>query len=92
MDFIIGAAMSVGGKPIIALTSITKNVSSKIVSFLKQGIHVVKTKAHVHFAVTKYGVPYLYEKTTKEQVRLLINIAHPNHKEHLEKSSKLLFA
>lgn len=90
MDFIRGAARSEGGKPIIALSSVTKNGLSKIVPFLKQGAGVVTTRAHVHYVVTEYGVAYLYGKSIEERVKLLISIAHPAHREYLYNSSKLI--
>ena len=92
MDFIRGASLSEGGKPIIALTSITKSGISKIVPFLKKGAGVVTTRAHVHYVVTEYGVANLYGKTIEERVKLLIDIAHPAHREHLHQSSKLILA
>ena len=61
MDFIRGAALSEGGKPIIALTSRTKR-SSRIVPYLKEGAGVVTTRGHIHYVVTEYGVAYLYGK------------------------------
>lgn len=92
MDFIRGASLSEGGKPIIALTSTTKNGTSKIVPFLNQGAGVVTTRAHVHYVVTEYGVANLHGKTIEERVELLINIAHPDHRDQLHKSSKLILA
>jgi 4-hydroxybutyrate CoA-transferase len=92
MDFIRGASLSEGGKPIIALTSTTKSGVSKIVPFLKQGAGVVTTRAHVHYVVTEYGIANLYGKTIEERVKLLIEIAHPAHREHLKQSSKLILA
>ncbi|MFA7273683.1 MAG: acetyl-CoA hydrolase/transferase C-terminal domain-containing protein [Crocinitomicaceae bacterium] len=92
MDFIRGASLSEGGKPIIALTSTTSKGESKIVPFLKQGAGVVTTRAHVHYVVTEYGVANLYGKTIGERVKLLINIAHPAHREQLLESSKLILA
>lgn len=91
MDFIRGASLSEGGKPIIAMTSTTRKGASKIVPFLQQGAGVVTTRAHVHYVVTEYGVAYLYGKTIEERVRLLIDIAHPDHREALEKGSRMLF-
>jgi len=91
MDFIRGASLSEGGKPIIALSSITKTGASKIVPFLKQGAGVVTTRAHMHYVVTEYGIANLYGKTIEERVKLLISIAHPMHRETLEKESKRLF-
>lgn len=62
MDFMRGAALSPGGKPIIALKSSTKEGFSKIVPFLKKGAGVVTTRAHVHYVVTEYGVVNLFGK------------------------------
>ena len=85
MDFIRGASLSEGGKPIIALTSCTKNGDSKIVPFLKQGAGVVTTRAHVHWVVTEYGAVNLYGKTLEERAKLLIQIAHPKHRKELSR-------
>ena len=85
MDFMRGAALSDGGKPIIALTSTTNKGESKIVPFLKNGAGVVTTRAHVHYVVTEYGVAYLFGKNLRQRAIALMNIAHPQHKEWLEK-------
>lgn len=87
MDFIRGASLSPGGKPIIALPSVTNKGESKISSILKPGAGVVTTRAHVHYVVTEYGVADLYGKSLRERARALINIAHPNHREELEKAA-----
>ena len=84
MDFIRGAALSVGGKPIIALKSTTKEGYSKIVPFLKEGAGVVTTRAHVHYVVTEYGVAYLFGKNLRQRAMSLLQIAHPNFRENLE--------
>ena len=86
MDFIRGASLSEGGKPIIALSSITNKGESKIVPTLKNGAGVVTTRAHVHWVVTEYGAVNLYGKTIQERAKLLISIAHPIHREWLTKS------
>ena len=85
MDFMRGAALSDGGKPIIALTSTTKKGESKIVPFLKNGAGVVSTRAHVHYVVTEYGIAYLFGKNLRQRAVALMNIAHPMHREWLEK-------
>lgn len=85
MDFIRGAALSRGGKPIIALSSRTKKGKSKIVSSLQPGAGVVTTRAHVHFVVTEFGVAHLYGKTIRERSRALIGVAHPEDREWLER-------
>lgn len=91
MDFIRGAALSEGGKPIIAMPSITKNGISKIVPFLKEGAGVTTTRAHVHYIATEYGVVNLYGKNLRQRAKELISIAHPDHREQLEKESYTQF-
>lgn len=87
MDFIRGASLSEGGKPIIAMPSTTKKGLSKIVSTLKQGSGVVTTRAHVHYVVTEFGVANLYGKNIKQRIKELINISHPTHSEQLAKEA-----
>jgi len=86
MDFIRGASLSEGGKPIIALPSLTSKGETRIVSFLKQGAGVVTTRGHVHWVVTEYGMVDLFGKNLKQRGRALISIAHPDHREELERS------
>ncbi len=85
MDFIRGASLSDDGKPIIALSSQTAKGISRIVPFLKEGAGVVTTRAHVHYVVTEYGIANLYGKNLHQRAIALINIAHPTHREQLEK-------
>jgi acyl-CoA hydrolase len=87
MDFMRGAALSEGGKPIIALPSTTAKGISRIVPTLKPGAGVVTTRAHAHYIVTEYGVAYLYGRNMKQRAKALIEIAHPNHREELEKEA-----
>ena len=87
MDFIRGATLSEGGKPIIALPSTTSNGISRIVSFLKQGAGVVTTRAHVHYVVTEYGIANLYGQNLRTRATEMIKIAHPMHREQLEKEA-----
>ncbi len=87
MDFIRGASLSQGGKPIIALPSSTRRGDSRIVPFLKQGAGVVTTRAHVHYVVTEYGVADLYGKALRERAKALIEISHPDAREELEKAA-----
>lgn len=91
IDFMRGAALSDGGKPIIALTSTTKEGESKIVPFLKNGASVVTTRAHVHYVVTEYGVAYLFGKNLRQRAMALMKIAHPMHREGLEKEIVMRF-
>ncbi len=87
MDFIRGASLSEGGKPIIALPSVTNSLISRIVTHLKEGASVVTTRAHVHYVVTEYGVANLYGKNLRQRARALIDIAHPAHRETLEREA-----
>lgn len=86
MDFMRGAALSEGGKPIIAIPSVTSKGISKITPLLKQGAGVVTTRGHVHYVVTEYGVVNLYGKNLEQRSKLLISIAHPDHREALERA------
>ncbi|MBF6607746.1 MAG: acetyl-CoA hydrolase/transferase family protein [Flavobacterium sp.] len=86
MDFIRGAALSDGGKAIIALPSVTKNGESRIVPFLKQGAGVVTTRAHAQYIITENGIADLYGRSLKERVKALVNIAHADHQEQISKS------
>lgn len=85
MDFIRGASLSENGKPIIALPSTTSKGLSRIVPFLKQGAGVVTTRGHIHWVVTEYGSVNLFGKNLKQRGDALINIAHPDHRDYLEK-------
>ncbi|MBC7616587.1 MAG: acetyl-CoA hydrolase/transferase family protein [Pedobacter sp.] len=86
MDFIRGASLSLGGKPIIALPSVTNKGISRITPFLKEGAGVVTTRGHVHWVVTEYGKVNLFGKNLKQRGKALIEIAHPNHRENLERA------
>jgi acyl-CoA hydrolase len=87
MDFMRGAALSQGGKPIIAITSRTAKGVPRIVPFLKQGAGVVTTRAHVHYIVTEFGIAYLYGKNLRQRAKALIDVSHPDDREMLERAS-----
>jgi acyl-CoA hydrolase len=91
MDFMRGASLSEGGKPVIALSSTTKKGVSRIVSLLKPGAGVVTTRGHVHYVATEYGIVNLYGKNMEQRARLLIGIAHPMHREALERDYQIRF-
>jgi acyl-CoA hydrolase len=55
--------------------------------FLGSGAGVVTTRAHVHYVVTENGIAYLFGKTLRQRAHALINIAHPDHRESLEKAA-----
>ncbi|MEJ8607221.1 acetyl-CoA hydrolase/transferase family protein [Riemerella anatipestifer] len=87
MDFMRGAALSEGGKPIIAISSRTKKGVPRIVPLLKPGAGVVTTRGHIHYVITEYGTAYLYGKSLRERAKALIEIAHPDDREMLDKAA-----
>jgi 4-hydroxybutyrate CoA-transferase len=93
MDFVYGASRSKDGKPIIGMPSsaeVKGELVTKIVPMLKHGAGVVTTRNHVHYVVTEYGIADLYGKTIRERARALINVAHPQFREELEKAASEL--
>jgi len=87
IDFVRGAGHSIGGKSIIALPSITNKGVSKISPTLLEGSGVVTTRSNMHWVVTEFGSVNLYGKTLQERAKLLISIAHPSHREALDKAA-----
>ncbi|HSN13310.1 MAG TPA: acetyl-CoA hydrolase/transferase C-terminal domain-containing protein [Anaeromyxobacteraceae bacterium] len=91
MDFMRGASLSEGGKPIIALPSVTHAGEPRIVSTLRPAAGVVTTRAHVHFVVTEHGIADLYGKNLRQRAAALIAIAHPSHRDALEAEARRRF-
>ncbi|MDE5575641.1 MAG: 4-hydroxybutyrate CoA-transferase, partial [Bacteroidales bacterium] len=87
VDFVRGASLSPGGKAIIAMQSATNKGISKIAPVLTSGAGVVTTRAHVQWIVTEYGAVNLYGKTMQERAKMLISIAHPDHREELDRAA-----
>ncbi|MBB3188011.1 acetyl-CoA hydrolase/transferase family protein [Microbacter margulisiae] len=87
IDFVYGASRSKGGKAIIAMPSVTNKGVSKIAPTLAAGAGVVTTRNHIHWFVTEYGAVNLYGKTLQERAKLVISVAHPDHRESLEKAA-----
>ncbi|MEY4672296.1 MAG: hypothetical protein RL148_80 [Planctomycetota bacterium] len=87
MDFLRGASLSPGGKPILALPSTTSKGISRIVPILKPGAGVVTTRAHVHWVVTEHGAVDLRGRNLRQRARALISVADPQHREALERAA-----
>ena len=87
IDFIYGASLSQGGKAIIAMPSATNKGISKISPVLNLGGGVVTTRNHIHWFVTEFGAVNLYGKSLQERAKLLISVAHPDHREALDKAA-----
>jgi acyl-CoA hydrolase len=92
MDFMRGASLSAGGKPIIAMPSTTRKGISRIVPVLDAGAGVVTTRGHVQYVATEHGVVNLYGKGMEERARLLTGLAAPEHREVLERAFRERFA
>jgi acyl-CoA hydrolase len=87
MDFLRGAALSPGGKPIVALPSTAASGKvSRIAAQLKPGAGVVTTRGHVHWVVTEHGARNLHGLTLRERGEALISIAHPDVRDELRRS------
>jgi len=89
VDFMRGAALAEGGKPIIALPSTAAHGTvSRIVADLAPGSMVTLTQGHVHYVVTEHGIADLYGKSLSERARALIRIAHPAFRDELEATAR----
>jgi acyl-CoA hydrolase len=82
MDFIRGAALSKGGKAIIALPSTagggSKPLISRITPELKPGAGVVTTRGHVQWIATEYGAANLHGLSLRQRGEALVSLAHPD--------------
>ncbi|HZH73922.1 MAG TPA: acetyl-CoA hydrolase/transferase C-terminal domain-containing protein [Mariniphaga sp.] len=87
IDFLRGASFSKGGKPIIAMPSVTNKGLSKIAPILTPGAGVVSTRANIHWLVTEYGAVNLYGRSLQDRAKLIISISHPDHQEELSKAA-----
>ena len=91
VDFIRGAAKSQGGRPIIALPSVTKQGKSRIVPYITEGSGVVTSRGDVHYVVTEYGIATLRGRSIRERALELIQVAHPDHRKKLLKRVRETF-
>jgi acyl-CoA hydrolase len=87
IDFLRGASLSQGGKPIIAIPSVTNKGISKISPILTPGAGVVSTRANIHWLVTEFGAVNLYGRSLQDRAKLIISISHPDHQENLDKAA-----
>ena len=88
VDFVRGTAYSAGGKSIIALPSSAKGGTiSKIVPYLSEGAPVTTTRNDARIIVTEYGAADLFGLNLRQRAKALIEIAHPNFRESLERQA-----
>ncbi len=89
LDFMRGASMSEGGKPVVLVPSTTRDgQKSRIVPTLGTGAGVVATRGDVHYVVTEYGIAYLHGRSIRERALALISIAHPKFRAELLQKAK----
>ncbi len=89
MDFALGALHSKGGKFIIALPSTAaKGTESRITAMLKPGAGVSTPRTLADYVVTEYGIAELRGKNIRQRARALINIAHPDFRENIEREAR----
>lgn len=87
-DFVRAAMASEGGRSIIALPSVTRNSRSRIVARLDEGT-VTTPRSDADVVVTEWGAAQLRGQPLRERMRRLIAIAHPMHREALEREASL---
>jgi acyl-CoA hydrolase len=88
MDFGIAAQLE-GNLSVIALNSVTNKGKSRIVPILGSG-PVTVPRSLVQFVVTEYGTADLRNKTVQERAFALAAIAHPDHREALERAASAM--
>ena len=86
-DFARGAMYSNGGKAFIVLHSATSKGRSRIRVRLTEGSVVTTLKNTVDHVVTEWGIAKLRGRSLAERAQALIAIAHPDHREELEREA-----
>jgi len=92
VDFVRAAAISKGGRSIIAMASTAAGGKiSKIVPLLDEGAAVTTSRNDVEYIITEYGIANLRYQTVRNRARMLINIAHPNFRDELKEAFRKRF-
>jgi 4-hydroxybutyrate CoA-transferase len=85
VDYVRGAAMSKGGRSIMAMPSTAaKGKVSRIVATLTPGAAVTTSRNEVDYVVTEYGIAHLKGLPIADRAKALIAIAHPDFREQLQ--------
>ncbi len=83
VDFLTGAEASKDGCTIIGLTSRNPKGKSNIMVSLMDYPNQLRLRESVHMIATEYGVANLKWRTIRERAQAMIEIAHPDDREHL---------
>ncbi len=86
-DFARGAMYSQGGQAFVVLHSQTRKGRSRIRAQLTPGSVVTTLKNTVDFVVTEQGIAELRGRSLAARAQLLISIAHPDHRDALEREA-----
>ena len=90
LQFVRGAYASKGGKSFICLSSTYDKRGerrSRIVLSLTPGNIVTTPRSDMMYVVTEYGMANLKGKSVPERARALIDLAHPDFRESLERDA-----
>ena len=95
--FMIAGAYSPGGHsvsvtPSSSVPSATGERVSRIVPALDPGGVVTVPRTYVDYVVTEQGIAELRGKTIKERVRALLEVSHPDFRDHIEDEARRLHA
>ncbi len=87
LDFVRGAYDSKDGKAILAFHATARGGTiSRIVPTLAEGTVVTTPRSDTHYVATEFGVTNLKGKSMRERARALIELAHPDFREQLERA------
>ena len=88
-DFAAGASRSEGGISIVGIGSaFADGRFSNIVMEFPDDVPVTVPSSDVDFVVTEWGVASLRNRDAAERAAAMIAIAHPDHREQLERDSR----
>lgn len=91
VDFMRGASLAPGGKPILALPATAAGgTASRIVGHLQPGAMLTLTQGNLHYVVTEFGIANLYGKNLRQRAEALIAIAHPAFRDALSAFARSL--
>ncbi len=86
--YIFGAMFAPGGRSFVCLRSTHKDkggvLQSNIVPWLPEGSIVTTPKNYQMYIVSEWGLADVFLKTTKDRIRAIIKIAHPDFRPWLK--------
>jgi acyl-CoA hydrolase len=91
LQFMRGAYASRGGKAFLCLASTYEREGrreSRIVARIADSNIITTPRTDVMYVVTEYGITNLKGKSVPERVRALIELAHPDFRDELERTAR----